>query len=83
VQARREFPMRVVQFAQLRLLSDLYPNAGRPGTDKPLLVRLLRRFPRLPRLVARVIGLGIRPEHVPPAADIAGTVTALTKFREN
>ncbi|WP_051182265.1 FAD-dependent oxidoreductase [Nocardia vinacea] len=83
VQSRREFPMRVVQFAQLRLLSDLYPNAGRPGTDKPLLVRLLRRFPRLPRLVARVIGLGIRPEHVPPAADIAGTVTALTKFREN
>ncbi|MEV2219982.1 FAD-dependent oxidoreductase [Nocardia vinacea] len=83
VQSRREFPMRVVQFAQLRLLSDLYPNAGRPGTDKPLLVRLLRRFPRLPRLVARVIGLGIRPEHVPPVADIAGTVTALTKFREN
>ncbi|MEV5832087.1 FAD-dependent oxidoreductase [Nocardia sp. NPDC052112] len=83
VQRRREFPMRVVQFAQLRLLSDLYPNAGRPGTDKPLLVRLLRRFPGLPRAVARVIGLGIRPEHVPPAADIAGTVTALTKFREN
>ncbi|WP_327100199.1 FAD-dependent oxidoreductase [Nocardia vinacea] len=83
VQSRREFPMRVVQFAQLRLLSDLYPNAGRPGTDRPLLVRLLRRFPRLPRLVARVIGLGIRPEHVPPVADVAGTVTALTKFREN
>ncbi|MFI7665396.1 FAD-dependent oxidoreductase [Nocardia sp. NPDC049526] len=83
VQTRREFPMRVVQFAQLRLLSDLYPNAGRPGTDNPMLVRLLRRFPRLPRLVARVIGLGIRPEHVPPVADVAGTVTALTKFREN
>lgn len=83
VQRRREFPMRVVQFAQLRLLSDLYPNAGRPGSDRPLLVRLLRRFPRLPRLVARVIGLGIRPEPVPPAAAIAGTVTALSKFREN
>ncbi|WP_330256793.1 FAD-dependent oxidoreductase [Nocardia sp. NBC_00565] len=83
VQSRREFPMRVVQFAQLRLLSDLYPNAGRPGTDKPLLVRLLRRVPRLARLVARVIGLGIRPERVPPAADITGNVTALTKIREN
>ncbi|MFF7944059.1 FAD-dependent oxidoreductase [Nocardia gamkensis] len=80
VQRRREFPMRVVQFAQLRLLADLYPSAGRPGTDRPLLVRLLRRFPRLPRLVARVIGLGIRPEPVPPAT---GTVTALTKLREN
>ncbi|MGQ4614391.1 FAD-dependent oxidoreductase [Nocardia sp. R7R-8] len=80
VQRRREFPMRVVQFAQLHLLADLYPSAGRPGTDKPLLVRLLRRFPRLPRLVARVIGVGIRPEPVPPATE---TRTALTKLREN
>lgn len=68
VQRRREFPMRVVQFAQLRLLADLYPNAGRPGTDKPLIARLLRRFPTLAHVVARVIGLGIRPEHVPEAA---------------
>ncbi|MCU1648083.1 MAG: pcpB 3 [Nocardia sp.] len=83
VQRRREFAMRVVQFAQLRLLSDLYPTVGRPGTDRPLLVRLLRRFPRLSRLIARVIGLGIRPEHVPPAAAVPGTVTALTRFREN
>ncbi|PPJ09802.1 hypothetical protein C5E44_27010 [Nocardia nova] len=67
VQRRREFPMRVVQFAQLRLLADLYPNAGGPSTDKPLLARLLRRFPGLSHVVARVIGLGIRPEHVPPA----------------
>ncbi|WP_330228978.1 FAD-dependent oxidoreductase [Nocardia sp. NBC_00508] len=80
VQRRREFPMRVVQFAQLHLLSDLYPSAGRPGTDKPLLVRLLRRFPRLPRLVARVIGLGILPEPVPPPA--SETATALSKSRE-
>nr|WP_043730191.1 FAD-dependent oxidoreductase [Nocardia asiatica] len=83
VQHRREFPMRVVQFAQLHLLADLYPSAGRPGTDKPLLVRLLRRFPRLPRLVARVIGLGIRPEPVPPAAASIGNVTAITRLREN
>lgn len=65
VQRRREFPMRVVQFAQLRLLTDLYPSAGRPGTDKPLIARLLRRFPGLSHVVARVIGLGIRPESVP------------------
>ncbi|WP_067708363.1 FAD-dependent oxidoreductase [Nocardia yamanashiensis] len=66
VQQRRELPMRVVQFAQLRLLSDLYPSADRPGTDKPLLARLLRRFPGLSHVIARVIGLGIRPESVPP-----------------
>ncbi|MFD0366282.1 FAD-dependent oxidoreductase [Nocardia sp. GCM10030253] len=83
IQRRRQFPMRVVQFAQLRLLSDLYPNAGRPGTDKPLLVRLLRRVPGLPHVVARIIGLGIRPEHVPPTAHIAETYPAPTKLREN
>ncbi|MGW4355569.1 FAD-dependent oxidoreductase [Nocardia sp. NPDC004582] len=64
VQRRRELPMRVVQFAQLRLLTDLYPSAERPGTDKPLLARLLRRFPGLAHVVAWVIGLGVRPEHV-------------------
>ncbi|MCC3330448.1 FAD-dependent oxidoreductase [Nocardia abscessus] len=83
IQRRREFPMRVVQFAQLHLLADLYPSAGRAATDKPLLVRLLRRFPRLPRLVARVIGLGVRPEPVPPAMTSTGTTSALTKLREN
>ncbi|RDI44400.1 FAD-dependent oxidoreductase [Nocardia mexicana] len=75
VQRRREFPMRVVQFAQLRLLADLYPSAGRPGTDKPLLARLLRRFPGLSHVIARVIGLGIRPERVPPGIDETLTVT--------
>jgi 2-polyprenyl-6-methoxyphenol hydroxylase-like FAD-dependent oxidoreductase len=77
VQRRREFPMRVVQFAQLRLLSDLYPSADRPSTDKPLLARLLRRIPGLSHVIARVIGLGIRPERVPPAS--SETLTATKK----
>lgn len=76
VQRRREFPMRVVQFAQLRLLADLYPDASRPNTDRPLLARLLRRLPGLSHVIARVIGLGIRPEHVPPA--VAGKPTVST-----
>ncbi|MFE7799378.1 FAD-dependent oxidoreductase [Nocardia sp. NPDC057440] len=83
IQHRRQWPMRVVQFTQLRLLSDLYPNAGRPGTDKPLLVRLLRRVPGLQHVVARVIGLGLRPEHVPPIASNTETITAPKKLREN
>ncbi|WP_329063459.1 FAD-dependent oxidoreductase [Streptomyces sp. NBC_01429] len=64
VQRRRQFPMRVVQFIQLRLLSDLYPSATRKGTDKPLVPRLGRRFPVVPRLLARIVGLGVRPESV-------------------
>jgi hypothetical protein len=69
--------MRIVQFAQLRLLADLYPRAGRPGTSRPLVVRLLRRFPPLPRLVARMVGLGLRLEHVPrvPVSETAASPT--------
>jgi hypothetical protein len=30
----------------------------------PLALRLLARLPLLPRLPARLVGLGIRPEHI-------------------
>ena len=75
VQRRREFPMRVVQFIQLHLLSDLYPSAKRKGTDKPLVPRLSRRFPVVPRLLARIVGRGIRPESVggPPPRAVRAT----------
>jgi 2-polyprenyl-6-methoxyphenol hydroxylase-like FAD-dependent oxidoreductase len=65
VQRRRQLPMRVVQLVQLYFLSDLYPSAARKGTERPMVVRLSRRFPRLPRLIARLIGLGVRPERIP------------------
>ncbi|MGW2560879.1 FAD-dependent oxidoreductase [Streptomyces sp. NPDC001514] len=64
VQRRRELPMRVVQLMQLHLLGDLYPSASRRGTDRPLVVRLCRRFPFVPRLLARLIALGVRPEPI-------------------
>ncbi|MGH4025636.1 MAG: FAD-dependent oxidoreductase [Pseudonocardiaceae bacterium] len=68
VQRRRKPIARLVQLVQLHLLADLYPRAGRPGTDRPRMVRLSRRFRPLPRILARLFGLGIRPERVPPAA---------------
>jgi hypothetical protein len=40
---------------------------GGAAPRPPLLLRLLKRFPRLRRLPARLIGLGLRPEHVAPA----------------
>jgi hypothetical protein len=32
--------------------------------EVPLVVRLMQRFPVLRRLPARLMGLGVRPEHV-------------------
>lgn len=64
VQRRRQFPARVVQLMQLRFLSDLYPSAHRKPTDRPMVVVLTRLFPPLPRIMARIIGLGVRPERV-------------------
>nr|ACX83636.1 FAD-dependent monooxygenase [uncultured soil bacterium V167] len=70
VQRRRELPMRVIQLMQLHLLGDLYPSASRKGTDRPLVVRMCRRFPVVPRVLARLIALGIRPEPVGGAARV-------------
>ena len=66
VQRRREFPARVTQRLQLvvqeRILSPAL-NASAPLTA-PLAMRLLARWPLLRRLPARIVGLGIRPEHI-------------------
>jgi 2-polyprenyl-6-methoxyphenol hydroxylase-like FAD-dependent oxidoreductase len=66
VQRRREFPTWVTQrmqvFIQDRVISRVL--AGRAQLSLPLPLRLLRRFPILRRIPARLIGLGARPEHV-------------------
>jgi 2-polyprenyl-6-methoxyphenol hydroxylase-like FAD-dependent oxidoreductase len=66
VQKRREFPTRVTQWLQLamqrriiaRVLEDAKP------VKPPLLLRLMGYYPVLRRIPARLIGIGIRPEHV-------------------
>ena len=66
VQQRREFPARVTQaiqvFLQNRVISRALAASGKLET--PLAVRLLARWPLLRRLPARMLGLGVRPEHV-------------------
>jgi 2-polyprenyl-6-methoxyphenol hydroxylase-like FAD-dependent oxidoreductase len=66
VQERRDWPTRVTQRAQLfiqdRVISRVLRSADR--LTPPLPIRLLARFPFLARLLARLIGLGVRPEHV-------------------
>lgn len=69
VQARRDWPTRVVQRLQLlmhdRVLSAAM--AGRGPARPPLALRLIAAIPGLNRLPAQIIGLGIRPERVAPA----------------
>ena len=65
VQRRREWPTKLTQLGQILVqnaviaptLDGATPRAGWP-------VRLLSRTPWLQSLPARVVGLGIRPEHV-------------------
>jgi 2-polyprenyl-6-methoxyphenol hydroxylase-like FAD-dependent oxidoreductase len=66
VQARRTFPMKVIQRVQVvvqnRVLSPALKSSKRPTA--PFFLRLIRWFPVLRRAPARVLGLGVRPEHV-------------------
>jgi 2-polyprenyl-6-methoxyphenol hydroxylase-like FAD-dependent oxidoreductase len=67
IQKRREFPTKITQSAQL----FAHKNFIRPALSHkqvvpklPLALRLLKQFPILRRIPARLIGLGVRPEHI-------------------
>ncbi len=66
VEARREWPARVTQriqiFVQNRVISPVLAGTQRP--QPPFVVKLAQWFPVLQRLAARVIGIGVRPEHI-------------------
>jgi 2-polyprenyl-6-methoxyphenol hydroxylase-like FAD-dependent oxidoreductase len=66
VQKRREFPTRVTQAIQVFLQDRVISRAlqARGELPVPLAIRLLARFPLLRRIPARLLGLGVRPEHV-------------------
>jgi 2-polyprenyl-6-methoxyphenol hydroxylase-like FAD-dependent oxidoreductase len=66
VQARREFPTRVIQAFQLAAQRAVLAPILRATTtpEPPLLLRLVNAWPWLRRIPARFIALGIRPEHV-------------------
>jgi 2-polyprenyl-6-methoxyphenol hydroxylase-like FAD-dependent oxidoreductase len=70
VQRRREPPTRVTQRLQLlvqeRVIARVLGGTG--ALSPPLALRLLARFPSLQRLTARLIGVGVRPEHVASSA---------------
>ena len=65
VQKRREFPTRVIQAIQVLIHKRIVTGRSSGGDDSlPFLIRLLQWFPRLRALPARMIGLGLRPEHI-------------------
>ncbi|HEU5407742.1 MAG TPA: FAD-dependent oxidoreductase [Nitrospira sp.] len=66
VQARRMWPTRLTQRAQLIIQNRVIRRVlnSKVPLSPPWAVGLLARFPFLRRIPARLIGLGIRPEHV-------------------
>jgi 2-polyprenyl-6-methoxyphenol hydroxylase-like FAD-dependent oxidoreductase len=66
IQKRRELPTRVTQRLQImvqrRIIARVLSESG--PLKPPLAVRLLAAVPWLRRIPARIVGLGIRPEHV-------------------
>src|SRR5439155_22103620 len=71
VQKRRELPTRVIQRLQLLVQNRVIRPAltGTGPLAPPLFLRLLTRVPALRRIPGRLVGCGVRPEHVAtPAA---------------
>jgi hypothetical protein len=67
VQRRRELPTRVTQQLQVNAHKGLEYVFRRPGPlQAPWQLKLAVRLPGLTHITARVIGIGIRPEHIRP-----------------
>jgi 2-polyprenyl-6-methoxyphenol hydroxylase-like FAD-dependent oxidoreductase len=66
VQQRRTFPMKVIQKMQTTVqerVIDKILDSEKPMTA-PWAVRLFNIFPFLQRIPARIVGIGVRPEHI-------------------
>ena len=74
IEERRTLPVRFTQWLQLtiqqRIISRVLASHERP--KPPLFFKLFGVFPLLRRIPARLLGIGIRPEHVqtPEAAPV-------------
>jgi 2-polyprenyl-6-methoxyphenol hydroxylase-like FAD-dependent oxidoreductase len=66
IQARRDFPARMTQKIQLTMQNRIIGPAlqGLREPKPPLLFKLFDAFPLLRRIPARLLALGIQPEHV-------------------
>jgi len=66
VQERRQWPTRMTQALQIFIQNRVIRNVLSMTTPPrpPFAVMLLKRFPWLRRIPGRLIGMGLRPEHV-------------------
>jgi 2-polyprenyl-6-methoxyphenol hydroxylase-like FAD-dependent oxidoreductase len=66
VQARRQWPTRVTQALQRAIQNRVIRPvlAGTAQPKPPLVVKLFDWFPALRAIPARLIGIGVRPEHI-------------------
>ena len=65
VQRRREFPTRVTQLLQVLAHKGLEYVFRQQGPMRPPLpFRIVVRIPGVQQAVARIVGIGVRPEHV-------------------
>jgi len=68
IQQRRTLPVRFTQWLQLniqkRIISRVLGMEGWRRPKPPLFFKLFNVFPVLRRIPARLLGVGIRPEHV-------------------
>ena len=73
IQDRRAFPARMTQRIQLTMQDRIIGPAlqGVQKPQPPLLFKLVKAVPFLQRIPARLLGLGVRPEHVQTPEAIA------------
>jgi 2-polyprenyl-6-methoxyphenol hydroxylase-like FAD-dependent oxidoreductase len=66
IERRRTFPVRFTQQLQLAMQNQIISRAlhSTERVKPPLLFKLFDAFPLLRRIPARLLGVGIRPEHV-------------------
>ena len=65
VQKRREFPTRVIQGVQVTVQNRVLARVlGSKQVQPPSILNIVNHLPLLQRIPARLIGLGLRPEHI-------------------
>lgn len=66
VQKRRLFPARITQRIQVRIQNGIITRKTSKAlaVKAPFLLRYIHQFPFLQRFIARMVGLGVRPEHI-------------------
>jgi 2-polyprenyl-6-methoxyphenol hydroxylase-like FAD-dependent oxidoreductase len=78
VQRRRQFPARLTQRGQILIQNNVIAGVlGKSETLKPPLpLTLLQHVPMLRRIPARLIGMGVRPEHIATPDTMAAQASA-------